>query len=1139
MLFPIKKNKVFTDNIFSLKLILFLCYLITTVEEIFFYYDYSKFFELNNGNFLILTENAIYIYDSKLENKISELVTGFQIETKEDFNFVTFAQYSKEEGGDIIILYKDFIYYFYQENSRYIECQINLETGGLYYTLVPYKIVDKLFFIVGFIDKETKLAINIYEIDVEQNIIILKLSNIPKFQTYSGETSSQTYNGFSCQMMKSQTYGKVLTCFYVIENYLGISSFNIENSLSIIPEISNLNFKDRLPGYIFSKLSFDKSRALICYISNENVFCNKYDIDKHQLSEEIKYLDSCYMELSNINLFYSKNSEEYILSCYDSSFNFSFVKFDKEMNLIYFDKEKNNFQYKFSLEYKCYKLEFYSIIFYNNKEYLLMVDSGCYVYYGYKEGTTSFILSEEFNPIKDIYPQTDLISYTIYTSQISDLDSLSSLFLINKSNSILSSSIFTNETQNNRYYYDDNSKKIINLEINEPCPEKFLYENKDSKECVQKCNYEEFIYNKCFINNLTDNNIENITQDIRNILNKTKNDSNLNIVIEGANSAYQIISSNNMNENINNNLSILNLKNCENILKKIYKIDYILVLKIDTIISNSPNIINYELYNPYNLEKLNLSYCENIFINIYSTYNPSESSLNKIIKLKEYGYDLFDLNNSFYQDLCTPFTSDDGTDIILSDRLIDYYENISLCEKNCRYKNYDLKAKKVLCDCPIKKQINLKIENHKDYFLYFINIRNFSNIKVLKCFKLVFSKLGQMNNIGSYIFIFIIFIYTINFIIYEIKQKERIARIIRMVIENKYYNNNELNIQVPPIKKASKYESSISVFDLSKMRKSFKKKNNVHFKNENNFKFSAKGTNLSKNNKKKALRSSMRQISNNKKSPIFPHQEKSSALLLKRISQSTKIIEFVKKKKSKLKDSIKSSNYNLYMFNDEELNSLVYEDAIIFDNRKYFKYYYSLIKLKHLIFFTFVLKNDYNLFIIKLSLFLFSFSLYFTINIIFFVEINIHELYQGKGKIKFLSKLPYIIYSTVISTLISYIIKRLALSHKDMLKIKKIEKKEEAIRESVILIEKLKVRFRFFFIVSYLFLNFFWYFMASFCAVYKNTQKTLIDNTLISFILSLLYPFGINLIPGFFRLPALKSKKSKCMYKFSQILELL
>ena len=79
----------------------------------------------------------------------------------------------------------------------------------------------------------------------------------------------------------------------------------------------------------------------------------------------------------------------------------------------------------------------------------------------------------------------------------------------------------------------------------------------------------------------------------------------------------------------------------------------------------------------------------------------------------------------------------------------------------------------------------------------------------------------------------------------------------------------------------------------------------------------------------------MRQISNNKKSPIFPHQEKSSALLLKRISQSTKIIEFVKKKKSKLKDILKSSNYNLYMFNDEELNSLVYEDAIIFDNRKF------------------------------------------------------------------------------------------------------------------------------------------------------------------------------------------------------------
>ena len=42
-----------------------------------------------------------------------------------------------------------------------------------------------------------------------------------------------------------------------------------------------------------------------------------------------------------------------------------------------------------------------------------------------------------------------------------------------------------------------------------------------------------------------------------------------------------------------------------------------------------------------------------------------------------------------------------------------------------------------------------------------------------------------------------------------------------------------------------------------------------------------------------------------------------------------------------------------------------------------------------------------------------------------------------------------------------------------------------------------------------------------------------------SFGISLIYPIIINLIPGIFRIPALRSKKGdkSCMYKFSQVIE--
>ena len=59
--------------------------------------------------------------------------------------------------------------------------------------------------------------------------------------------------------------------------------------------------------------------------------------------------------------------------------------------------------------------------------------------------------------------------------------------------------------------------------------------------------------------------------------------------------------------------------------------------------------------------------------------------------------------------------------------------------------------------------------------------------------------------------------------------------------------------------------------------------------------------------------------------------------------------------------------------------------------------------------------------------------------------------------------------------------------------------------------------------------------------MYYNTQIILIKNTLISFGISMLYPVGINFIPGMFRIPALRAEKKdkKCLYSFSQFVALI
>ena len=61
---------------------------------------------------------------------------------------------------------------------------------------------------------------------------------------------------------------------------------------------------------------------------------------------------------------------------------------------------------------------------------------------------------------------------------------------------------------------------------------------------------------------------------------------------------------------------------------------------------------------------------------------------------------------------------------------------------------------------------------------------------------------------------------------------------------------------------------------------------------------------------------------------------------------------------------------NYKNMNDYELNNLKYEKALIYDKRTYFQYYWSLLKRKHLLLFTFLPANDYNLISLKISIFL-------------------------------------------------------------------------------------------------------------------------------------------------------------------------
>jgi len=91
--------------------------------------------------------------------------------------------------------------------------------------------------------------------------------------------------------------------------------------------------------------------------------------------------------------------------------------------------------------------------------------------------------------------------------------------------------------------------------------------------------------------------------------------------------------------------------------------------------------IKYEVYYPLfgdSLIKLNLTVCKNSKIDL-SIPTVITESLDKVNQ-----------SSGYYNDICYTYTSEDGTDISLSDRKEEFINNnLTVCEEDCDFINYD------------------------------------------------------------------------------------------------------------------------------------------------------------------------------------------------------------------------------------------------------------------------------------------------------------------------------------------------------------------------------------------------------------------------------------------------------------------
>ena len=228
-------------------------------------------------------------------------------------------------------------------------------------------------------------------------------------------------------------------------------------------------------------------------------------------------------------------------------------------------------------------------------------------------------------------------------------------------------------------------------------------------------------------------------------------------------------------------------------------------------------------------------------------------------------------------------------------------------------------------------------------------------------------------------------------------------------------------------------------------------------------------------------------------------------------------------------------------FNDYELNTMDYEKAKIYDRRTCLEYYLSLLKVKHPLIFGFCPIKDFNTIIIKSCIFFLSFGVYYAVNFAFFNENMLHKIYEDEGRYNMSYFYPKICISFAISHVITIIIKFIFLSERNIHQVKIQVTYEEAINISHKVKKELCIKYTLFFILGIIFLFIFWLFLSSFGAVFQNTQVTLVENTIISFGISFIYPFLYNIIPCLLRMCSLSDKdnQSSCLYDVSKFFQLL
>ena len=812
--------------------------------------------------------------------------------------------------------------------------------------------------------------------------------------------------------------------------------------------------------------------------------------------------------------------------------------------------------------------------------------------------------------------------FSLYTLDISNFNILSTsnsaemfngmininyINLLNtKDNSHISESVLNDYNFTDNKFYICQQYKIITNPMSKNC-----CEFGDDGRCIIK--------NDAFVINLTETNDTEVNEFIYDTFLLYIEDLKY-IVVKTETSTFQFST---IEEQLNNKtelISSVDLGECEEKLRKqegLNDTEEFMMLKLDIKNSSRNGIyVQYEIFNPHNFSKVSLDVCKDDTIKIQVPVILEETQLSLIEDLEESGYNIFDINDSFYNDICSIYTAQNGADMTLSSRKTIIYDSVKdmfLCQEGCEFQSFNTNSSSANCHCKVQTE-EIVVDpsklsfDKKEFFDGFYSTLYNSNFRVVKCVKLLFSLKGMKSNYGFYFMTILMGFFVAFIVIHIIKGNGKITNIIIKIIsfkEKKGAKNDELDIdgkkeekkeeekkdekigdkkddeiedkkedekeedkkddkiedkkdEKESVKEDKKEEEKIEdkkegkkedkkeyipLREAKAIRKKAKKRHSLKM-----FTYNLRLDNLQAPIKKRNINRNMTirlpkklKINFNKK--MISNKEPTAINTAEELVKDTNNEKFEAQEKYENKNDNKENEVTekIQDLKDDELTDLDYEEAIILDKRTYWQLYFSLLKKDQLILFTFFRKDDYNLPQIKILLFIVSFAFFFAVNGFFFTDESMDNIYEVNGTFSLIFQIPQILYSSIITTIISIILQKLSISEDNILEMKKEKDLVKSREKANKILKNLKLKLILFLAISFILMLFFSYFISCFCAVYGNTQFILIEDTLVSFVLSLIYPFGFKLLPGLFRIPALraKKKKKKWLYRISKLVNLI